>query len=392
VERLLGRVHSRPEEEEYMLPPLDQSGPVVPETFTAGFMGHVAPWFRRGVQEDSHEFLRLLIDAMQNSCKAARGESPRKAKEEKDDEYPFRLFRGTVESNVTCSSCRAVSCKIDPIEDIGLDILPVSTPPPSTSSRYRGSNSRSASPNNANTPLAAVQEALERFTSQESVAGYKCEKCRKGGKATKTSKLASIPPILTLHLKRFRYGSLSAEGNRRGAPRGNPLDGGPSGSAKIEGHVAFRTILDIKPYLTEELQETTFKKAFCRLFAVVVHNGKNSHSGHYVAYVQSLNNKEWWKMDDAKVSRVSSSEVLGCEAYMLFYRVVDHPVSKELAEVSGKKASEEKRIRDEMERVVREAEERAKSEEERIKSIAALALAIETQIEPKLKEKASEDS
>ena len=392
VERLLNRAHST-------------EGAVVPETFAAGFMAHVAPWFRRGVQEDSHEFLRLLIDAMQNSCKAARGDgrgkqrsaSKRKKTRSSDDsssdgdeddiEYPFRLFRGTVESNVTCSACRAVSCKIDPIEDIGLDILPVNKAgrsSSSSSSTYRGSNSRSTSPNNLHTPLAAISEALERFTSIESLdSGYKCEKCGKVGKATKTSRLAAIPPILTLHLKRFRYGSI-ASGPRR-------AEVGPSGSAKIEGHVAFKPILDIKPYLTKELQESTFKKAFCRLFAVVVHNGKNSHSGHYVAYVQSLTNKEWWKMDDAKVTRVQTSEVMACEAYMLFYRVVDHPVSKSLGEIAGRKAAEEKRIREEMERVIREAEERAKEEEERAKAAVsattvAAAVKVEASSEPKIED------
>jgi uncharacterized UBP type Zn finger protein len=42
--------------------------PVAPSTFVDGFIDHVAPWFQLGVQEDSHEFLRLLIDAMQKSC------------------------------------------------------------------------------------------------------------------------------------------------------------------------------------------------------------------------------------------------------------------------------------------------------------------------------------
>ena len=36
-------------------------------------------------------------------------------------------------------------------------------------------------------------------------------------------------------------------------------------------------------------------------------------------------------MDDARVSLVSTQEVLNSEAYMLFYRVVDHPHSKKLA-------------------------------------------------------------
>ena len=102
-----------------------------------------------------------------------------------------------------------------------------------------------------------------------------------------------------LHLKRFQYCSLSA-------------------SVKIKGYIAFPMILDLKPYLVEDMQDT-----ICTLFAVMLHTGKSIHSGHYITYVQSLNNKEWWKMDDTNVSRVNSSKVSMCDAYMLFYRVID---------------------------------------------------------------------
>ena len=135
-------------------------------------------------------------------------------------------------------------------------------------------------------------------------------------------RLASVPPILTLHLKRFRYGTSNASlpneatptgaaGNNRanesiptrrsqrssevsqliatsgssgGVVRNDWFVGGKSGSAKIEGPAAFNDVLDLKPYLTEELQKE-HAKMFSRLFAVIVHVGKNSHSGHYLAYV-----------------------------------------------------------------------------------------------------------
>lgn len=48
-------------------------------------------------------------------------------------------------------------------------------------------------------------------------------------------------------------------------------------------------------------------------------------------YVRNIEKNEWWKMDDARVTQVSLQEVLSSEAYMLFYRVVDHPYSKKLA-------------------------------------------------------------
>jgi hypothetical protein len=69
---------------------------------------------------------------------------------------------------------------------------------------------------------------------------------------------------------------------------------------------------------------------FCRLFAVIVHAGKNSHSGHYISYVRNVSKNEWWKMDDARVIQASVQEVMNAEAYMLFYRVVEHPFAMHL--------------------------------------------------------------
>jgi ubiquitin C-terminal hydrolase len=73
------------------------------------------------------------------------------------------------------------------------------------------------------------------------------------------------------------------------------------------------------------LQQTVFQRAICHLFAVVVHSGKNSNSGHYVAYVNT--NDEWWLLDDARVVRSSWDEVCNAEAYILFYRFTSHPVA-----------------------------------------------------------------
>ena len=361
--------------------------PIAPSTFVNGFMEHVAPWFELGQQEDSHEFLRLLIDAMQKSCKNARpivkeilddDDSPtasrtRSARNNKqkqvsqssqDTEYPFSLFRGTVESTVTCESCQATSSTLDPIEDIGLEVLvqpgAASTSRPALESAR--SSSRNGSPTPANyTPLADVTAAFQRFTSPEVLdAGYKCEKCGKVGRANKQSRLASIPPVLTLHLKRFRYGEAAAGPVSRRSGRevgqllssqsaNDPVYAGGSGSAKIEGHIKFDQLIDLRPYLTDELEESHEKKSmFCRLFAVVVHAGKNSHSGHYIAYVRNLGKKEeWWKMDDGRVTPVTLQQVKQAEAYMLFYRVLQHPVSTKLEQDFAKAKEEEEQTKSE---------------------------------------------
>jgi Ubiquitin carboxyl-terminal hydrolase len=122
---------------------------LAPSTFVNGFFEHVAPWFKLGVQEDAHEFLRLLIDAMQKSCQQARlqdnpqddaaaGASTAAAPEgasggdaappvpsisissgtvSKDDkEYPFSLFRGMVESvrnsAFVCELCKQTTSSL----------------------------------------------------------------------------------------------------------------------------------------------------------------------------------------------------------------------------------------------------------------------------------------
>ena len=344
--------------EEHLLSVHDSSQkdkPVAPSSFVNGFIEQVAPWFRLGVQEDSHEFLRLLIEAMQKSCERARngGNNPQddptasatkpahgasEIEDEKDVEYPFSLFRGTVESTVTCGSCSATSSTLDPIEDIGLEVTA-----PSTSSSTRSGTERSSRNSSPLAPptLYDVETAFQRYSRAEALdSGYKCENCGKVGKATKQSRLASIPPILTLHLKRFRYGTggingVSDGGNRRSRSEvgqllaGNDLFSGKSGSAKIEGHIKFNILFDLQPFLTEELQDK-HSNMLCRLFAVIVHAGKNSHSGHYIAYVRNLAKNEWWKMDDGRVTNVTVNEVQNAEAYMLFYRVVQHPVATKL--------------------------------------------------------------
>ena len=370
---------------------------VAPSAFVHGFVTHVAPWFRLGVQEDSHEFLRLLIDAMQKAAVASRP-SPSIQNKSKDnvtttttsssskpsptplptttlplniqednaeeEEYPFTLFRGSVESIVTCSECGATTTKIDPMEDIGLDV----TPPSSSSSSHSSSSSNN---------LCDVMSSLKRFTTTERLdAHYKCDACHAKGTCTKQSRLASIPPLLTLHLKRFRYGSTAASATHKhvtSSSRRRDVKGtnggdyyspgvttttiGTSGSAKMEGHVKFEQVFNIQPYLTQEMQSKT-KSMFCRLFAVIVHAGKNSHSGHYIAYVRNIKRNEWWKMDDAKVMRVDPKEVMMAEAYMLFYRVVDHPIALDLRRREQEFLVKKKRLE------VQEAERKKKQEVE----------------------------
>ena len=102
------------------------------------------------------------------------------------------------------------------------------------------------------------------------------------------------PNVATFQLKRFDY---------------NRIFGG-----KITKQITYPEILNLRPYMSECKGEAINYK----LFAVLVHLGTTSNSGHYFCYVRNSNGN-WYLMDDSRVSSASLNQVLDQQAYMLFY-------------------------------------------------------------------------
>lgn len=129
---------------------------------------------RRGHQEDAHEFLILLLEAMQQQCfaradsrmcvcPAGRDSASQDGRADvpanSDANHPLRrstlvqrVFSGRLRSRVSCASCRHNSDTFDPCLDLSLDI------------RHAKS----------------VTEALDIFTKAEELSGsgrdrYRCE-------------------------------------------------------------------------------------------------------------------------------------------------------------------------------------------------------------------------
>lgn len=124
--------------------------------------------------------------------------------------------------------------------------------------------------------------------------------------ATKRVLIKKAPQILTIHLKRF---SQDARGRL----------------SKLNGHVAFREIVDIKPYM--DARSVGGERFEYRLVGVVEHQG-TMRGGHYVAYVRGKGGKRnndastWFHASDAYVRETNLGEVLQSEAYILFYEKV----------------------------------------------------------------------
>ncbi|KAL8204622.1 hypothetical protein R6Q57_010245 [Mikania cordata] len=143
------------------------------------------------------------------------------------------------------------------------------------------------------------QDVLE--SSEDEEVDSKCVMVARD--ASKRILISRAPPVLTIHLKRFCQ---DARGRL----------------SKLNGHVNFGDTFDLKPYMDPSCCNNgdTFKY---QLVGVVEHSG-TMRGGHYVAYVKgvakgNMNNYSWYHASDAYIREASLEEVLGCEAYILFY-------------------------------------------------------------------------
>jgi ubiquitin C-terminal hydrolase len=242
----------------------------------------LAKSMRFGRQEDSHEFLRQLID----SC--VLGELPiRLTSNPKVPHVPqtFRstttisqLFSGYLQSQVTCGDCGNVSRTFDPYMDISLEIQDSHT----------------------------LVDCLKRFTRPDSLAGqnaYRCSKCHRRVSAKKQMVVHRCPPLLTFQFKRFNVFS----SNYR------------SSVQKINKAVKFGATLDMKPFMSSPSSGSPLNYS---LYAVIVHEGSSMGSGHYVCYAKAANGL-WYLFNDNYVQQVSEQTVLSQSAYIVMYESTD---------------------------------------------------------------------
>ncbi|KXS10969.1 cysteine proteinase, partial [Gonapodya prolifera JEL478] len=235
------------------------TGPMQPRGLTDRVKCDDRPHFRPGRQEDAHEFLRYLVEAMQKS--AAGGEKIPHAN--LPTTLPSLLFSSQLRSLLTCLHCGATSATYDPFSDLSLDIAHCST----------------------------LTRALEKFTKGERLTGqerWKCPQCKVARDAEKWVTMHGAPRVLCVHLKRFGFGF------------GTGLFGGGGGGytrtpEKLTHEVSFPPLLDISPYMSPPATATATTTGkgkrdrdpvWYALTGVVTHSGRTTRSGHYVAYVK----------------------------------------------------------------------------------------------------------
>uniref|UniRef100_A0A182JQP3 Ubiquitin carboxyl-terminal hydrolase 36 n=1 Tax=Anopheles christyi TaxID=43041 RepID=A0A182JQP3_9DIPT len=227
---------------------------------------HLVP----GRQEDAHEFLRYLVEAMEKSY-LGRSKNSKELDQYSKETTPLnQILGGYLRSEVKCLSCQHVSTTFQHFEDILLDI--------------RKANS--------------IDEALELYFARERLEemGYKCEACKRRVAATKQFSLERAPFVLCVQLKRF-----SMLG------------------AKINKHVELRSKLDLTPYSSPAMRSNGGKLTY-RLTSMVTHLGSTQHCGHYTA-IGHTDAGGYHVFDDSSVRPIGIHHVMSTNAYILFYEL-----------------------------------------------------------------------
>mmetsp|Transcript_11307 Transcript_11307/g.20765 ORF Transcript_11307/g.20765 Transcript_11307/m.20765 type:complete len:723 (-) Transcript_11307:113-2281(-) len=258
--------------------------------------------FRPGRQEDAHELLIHLFDAMHEGELFAAGINPHASgwrdklpiRRLQETTFVHRIFGGYFQSQLHCP-CGYKSNTYDPFLDLALEV----------SKKH----------------ITSLDAAFKEFMRKEKLDQnnrWKCSGCKKNVCPTKHLSVFRPPLSLCIHLKRFEFalgGSFNDGGRQQfGHRHSKGLSMSGNGGSKISKKIDFPALLCLPMSGGRSCQYL--------LTGVIIHVGKSATSGHYTAFVKQPGDrsKQWYHMDDRHTETVSEKTVLKQrDAYVLFY-------------------------------------------------------------------------
>ncbi|XP_055300839.1 ubiquitin carboxyl-terminal hydrolase 8 [Sitodiplosis mosellana] len=238
-------------------------------------------------QQDSHEFLVILIDILHSELQFPMDDTILNENMNKS-EVAWReflknmqsiihsMFFGQIRSTVKCRSCKFESATYEGFSHLSLE-LP------------------------QDNRQCDIYDCLDLYFDGEVIEGWTCPQCKQNREAIKKLDISRLPPVLVIHLKRF-YASLDT----------------PNTYHKKPNYVHFPTNdFQIKDYITNSLKQRLMLNSY-DLFAVSNHYG-TMNRGHYTAFCKNAKSQAWYKYDDNYVTQIASNDVNSSAGYILFY-------------------------------------------------------------------------
>uniref|UniRef100_A0A060T4A7 Ubiquitin carboxyl-terminal hydrolase n=1 Tax=Blastobotrys adeninivorans TaxID=409370 RepID=A0A060T4A7_BLAAD len=235
-------------------------------------------------EQDAHEFFQFILNELHKTHfrSSVMGHLDKGHEGGGEDDITcscvaHRTFCGQLQSQIQCHECKNITCTVDPMMDLSLDLKSKSND-------------------------ISLEGCLDRFTEVEKLdIMYYCKNCDKRQSVDKQLCIKKLPVVLSFQLKRFEHAMVkSAVGT------------------KIETPVKFPLYLSMAKY-TCDGDSADFPMNY-QLFGVVCHQG-SINTGHYTCYMKNRLGC-WYYFDDAMVTAVDSSTVLAADnAYLLFYMI-----------------------------------------------------------------------
>jgi ubiquitin C-terminal hydrolase len=192
--------------------------------------------FRNFNHQDAQELFSFMMNDIIHDLSIVKTGEPGK----KVNSWVQKLFIGTTLTKTTCLTCENVTSRNEEFLDLSLEI---------------------------HGDLLDCLREFEKYEILEGLNKFYCEGECSGSyqEARKRIFIQNFPPVLVIHLKRFKYSSEQEK------------------FVKIKDYVPYPLELNLgnRPY---------------NLVSVCIHIGSGAHSGHYVSIVKK--NQEWFLVDD----------------------------------------------------------------------------------------------
>ncbi len=247
------------------------------------YVSQLSPRFSGYNQQDSHEFLTVLLDGLHEDLKRDSETM------ENETSLISDMFHGQIRSTVTCV-CGEPLETFDSINFLALPIPNLPLVPPRQND--------SGKPVKRTITLEDCFNELFKVENISENGQWYCNKCECLMDAEKKLDLWTPPQVLILQLKRFTYDL--------------------SSNVKIQTLVEypFHTSLNLARFITDpDYKENTRYE----LVAISSHTGSLA-GGHYTAYAKNFLTSKWLHFNDAIVREVDEKTLLSSNSYLLVYR------------------------------------------------------------------------
>lgn len=256
-------------------------------------LGTFAPQFSGYHQHDSQELLSFLLDGIHedlNRVKQRPYVEDRDCDGTNDEEDAIEawknylrrnkslivdMFQGQLRNKCKCLECGHVNIRFEPFMYLSLPITK---------------------------SCKSVDDCLDVYLGEDILKGadqWYCEKCKKHVDATKKQDIWVLPPVLIIHLKRFKYNEYGKVGSKNDRPIQYPT---------------------INWDLTSHVKSSRGVQPLYDLYAVSNHMG-GLGGGHYTAHALNRFDDTWYEFNDSSYRAVEDSihTKLSTTAYVLFY-------------------------------------------------------------------------